>query len=159
MILGWGGLFLSSKCDSQIFQTFAGCGAADPDTSPFAASGRELKEQLAGNHSFVFAIINKFNQPVSELEPYSTRDDIIVTTDEAHRTQAGKFARNIRLALPNAAFIGFTATLFSSTTISPSESSVLTFPDTTSSALRRTTAPSNWFTKTGADNSALLGWI
>ena len=96
--------------DSQIFRTFAGCGAADPNTTPVAASGRELKELLAGNYSFVFAIINKFNQPVSELEPYSTRDDIIVITDEAHRTQAGKFARNMRLALPNAAFIGFTGT-------------------------------------------------
>ena len=43
-------------------------------------------------------------------EPYSTRDDIIVISDEAHRTQAGKLARNMRLALPNAAFIGFTGT-------------------------------------------------
>lgn len=43
-------------------------------------------------------------------EPYSTRDDIVVISDEAHRTQAGKLARNMRLALPNAAFIGFTGT-------------------------------------------------
>ena len=43
-------------------------------------------------------------------EPYSERDDIIVISDEAHRTQAGKLARNMRLALPNAAFIGFTGT-------------------------------------------------
>ncbi len=43
-------------------------------------------------------------------EPYSDRDDIIVISDEAHRTQAGKLARNMRLALPNAAFIGFTGT-------------------------------------------------
>ena len=39
------------------------------------------------------------------------RDDIIVISDEAHRTQAGRLARNMRLALPNAAFIGFTGTL------------------------------------------------
>src|SRR5438876_11872960 len=44
------------------------------------------------------------------MEPYSTRDDIIVVSDEAHRTQAGKLARNMRLALPNASFIGFTGT-------------------------------------------------
>jgi type I site-specific restriction-modification system R (restriction) subunit len=31
-------------------------------------------------------------------------------SDEAHRTQAGKLARNMRLALPNAAFLGFTGT-------------------------------------------------
>jgi type I restriction enzyme R subunit len=43
-------------------------------------------------------------------EPYSDRDDIVVMSDEAHRTQAGKFARNMRLALPNASFIGFTGT-------------------------------------------------
>jgi len=47
---------------------------------------------------------------VNPREPYSTRDDIIVISDEAHRTQAGKLARNMRLALPNAAFIGFTGT-------------------------------------------------
>src|SRR5206468_6992185 len=50
----------------------------------------------------------KFNQPVRE--PYSERDDIIVISDEAHRTQAGRLARNMRLALPNASFIGFTGT-------------------------------------------------
>ncbi len=56
----------------------------------------------------MFSLIHKFNQPVTE--PYSERDDIIVISDEAHRTQAGKFARNMRLALPNASFIGFTGT-------------------------------------------------
>ncbi|MHB1032965.1 MAG: type I restriction enzyme endonuclease domain-containing protein [Pirellulaceae bacterium] len=54
------------------------------------------------------SLIHKFNQRVTK--PYSERDDIIVISDEAHRTQAGKFARNMRLALPNAAFIGFTGT-------------------------------------------------
>src|SRR5262249_27077695 len=57
-----------------------------------------------------FTLIHKFNQPVDPREPYSERDDIIVISDEAHRTQAGKFARNMRLALPNASFIGFTGT-------------------------------------------------
>ena len=51
---------------------------------------------------------SQFNQPVAA--PYSERDDIIVISDEAHRTQGGKFARNMRLALPNASFIGFTGT-------------------------------------------------
>src|SRR5947207_708459 len=49
-----------------------------------------------------------FNQTVTD--PYSERDDIIVISDEAHRSQGGKFARNMRLALPNASFIGFTGT-------------------------------------------------
>jgi type I restriction enzyme R subunit len=58
----------------------------------------------------VFSLIHKFNQDVKPDEPYSKRDDIIVISDEAHRTQAGRFARNMRLALPNASFIGFTGT-------------------------------------------------
>jgi type I restriction enzyme R subunit len=65
---------------------------------------------LKQNHRYVFSLIHKFNQDVKPDEPYSDRDDIIVISDEAHRTQAGKLARNMRLALPNAAFIGFTGT-------------------------------------------------
>jgi type I restriction enzyme, R subunit len=93
--------------DDQIFRTFVGCGVADEKT-PRATSGEDLEELLGENHRFVFSLIHKFNQDVTK--PYSERDDIIVMSDEAHRTQAGKFARNMRLALPNAAFIGFTGT-------------------------------------------------
>jgi len=96
--------------DDQIWRTFAGCGMVDPKTTPRASSGTQLKVILQKNHSFVFTLIHKFNQPVDEKEPYSVRDDIIVISDEAHRTQAGRFARNMRLALPNASFIGFTGT-------------------------------------------------
>jgi type I restriction enzyme R subunit len=95
--------------DDQIFRTFVGCGIADEKT-PRARSGKELKALLKQNHRFVFCLIHKFNQDVNPEEPYSARDDIIVISDEAHRTQAGKFARNMRLALPNASFIGFTGT-------------------------------------------------
>ena len=93
--------------DDQIWRTFVGCGVSDENT-PRAGSGQALQEILHGNHRFVFSLIHKFNQPVTD--PYSVRDDIIVVSDEAHRTQAGKFARNMRLALPNASFIGFTGT-------------------------------------------------
>src|SRR5213079_371061 len=86
-----------------------GCGVADKQT-PRAGSGDDLRERLRENHRFIFSLIHKFNQDVNPREPYSTRDDIIVISDEAHRTQAGKLARNMRLALPNAAFIGFTGT-------------------------------------------------
>jgi type I restriction enzyme R subunit len=95
--------------DSQIFRTFVGCKIADEQT-PRAASGEDLKVLLKDNHRYVFSLIHKFNQDVDPLKPYSRRDDIIVISDEAHRTQAGKLARNMRLALPNAAFIGFTGT-------------------------------------------------
>src|SRR6266540_1586622 len=93
--------------DDQIWRTFVGCGIADEKT-PRASSGAALQELLHWNHRFVFSLMHKFNQEVKE--PYSERDDIIVISDEAHRTQAGKFARNMRLALPNASFIGFTGT-------------------------------------------------
>ena len=93
--------------DDQIWRTFIGCGVTDEKT-PRAASGKDLQEILQGNQRFVFSLIHKFNQPVTD--PYSLRDDIIVVSDEAHRTQAGRFARNMRLALPNASFIGFTGT-------------------------------------------------
>lgn len=95
--------------DSQIYRTFVGCGVADEKT-PRASSGEVLRALLQENHRFVFSLIHKFNQNVDPNEPYSTRDDIIVISDEAHRTQAGRLARNMRLALPNAAFIGFTGT-------------------------------------------------
>src|ERR1035437_5273220 len=95
--------------DDQIYKTFVGCGIADKQT-PRTCSGEDLRERLHENHAFIFSLIHKFNQDVKPDQPYSTRDDIIVISDEAHRTQAGRFARNMRLALPNAAFIGFTGT-------------------------------------------------
>ncbi|MDM7948287.1 type I restriction endonuclease subunit R [Hydrogenophaga sp.] len=95
--------------DSQIYKTFIGCGVADEQT-PRATSGAALKQLLSENHRYVFSLIHKFNQEVNATEPYSDRDDIIVVSDEAHRTQSGKLARNMRMALPNAAFIGFTGT-------------------------------------------------
>jgi type I restriction enzyme R subunit len=95
--------------DDQIWRTFSGCGVTD-DKTPRAGSGPALKKLLSENHRYVFSLIHKFNQDVDPKQPYSERDDIIVISDEAHRTQAGKFARNMRLALPNASFIGFTGT-------------------------------------------------
>ena len=95
--------------DGQIYGTFVGCGIADNQT-PRAASGDDLEKLLKENHRYLFSLIHKFNKDVDPKQPYSRRDDIIVISDEAHRTQAGRLARNMRLALPNAAFIGFTGT-------------------------------------------------
>ena len=95
--------------DSQIYKTFVGCGVASEET-PRPAGGVDLKRILKENHRYVFSLIHRFNQDVKPYEPYSERDDIIVISDEAHRTQSGRLARNMRLALPNAAFIGFTGT-------------------------------------------------
>ena len=95
--------------DDQIYRTFVGCAVAD-DKTPRAASGHDLEKLLKENHRYIFSLIHKFNKDVDPKQPYSERDDIIVISDEAHRTQSGRLARNMRLALPNAAFIGFTGT-------------------------------------------------
>jgi type I restriction enzyme R subunit len=95
--------------DSQIYRTFAGTGIADAQT-PRADSGETLEKLLGENHRYIFSLIHKFNRDVDPHKPYSKRDDIIVISDEAHRTQAGRLARNMRAALPNASFIGFTGT-------------------------------------------------
>jgi type I restriction enzyme R subunit len=95
--------------DSQIYKTFVGCDVVEKDT-PRASSGADLEKLLKENHRYIFSLIHKFNQDVDPEKPYSERDDIIVISDEAHRTQSGRLARNMRLALPNAAFIGFTGT-------------------------------------------------
>ena len=97
--------------DTQIYKTFAGCGVVDNDRDPCRASnGKHLNRLLTEHKSHVFSLIQKFNQIVDPDEGYTQRDDIIVITDEAHRTQYGTLALNMRNALPNASYIGFTGT-------------------------------------------------
>ena len=61
-----------------------------------------------GNPSFIFSLIQKFNK--ADAEPIYTDHDIIVMSDEAHRTQNGVFAENLMPMLPKANRIGFTGT-------------------------------------------------
>ena len=97
--------------DHQIYKTFAGCGMVDHDRGPCRAeSGRHLTRLLTEHKSHVFSLIQKFNQDVEPSGAWTERDDVIVITDEAHRTQYGTLALNMRNALPNAAYIGFTGT-------------------------------------------------
>ena len=97
--------------DGQIYKTFAGCKLVNHDRDPCRASdGKNLSNLLTLHKSHIFTLIQKFNQDVNPDEGYTNRDDIIVITDEAHRTQYGRLALNMRNALPNASFIGFTGT-------------------------------------------------
>ena len=97
--------------DTQIYKTFAGCGLVDNDKDPCRAdSGKDLRALIGQQKALVFTLIQKFNEKVDPKKPYSERDDIIVITDEAHRTQYGTLSLNMRNALPNASFIGFTGT-------------------------------------------------
>ena len=97
--------------DGQLYGTFAGCGLVNNDKEQVrAGSGKQLQELLGLHKPYVFTLIHRFNQDVNPDDPYSARDDIIVITDEAHRTQNGLLSLNMRNALPNASFLGFTGT-------------------------------------------------
>ncbi|HLP50491.1 MAG TPA: type I restriction endonuclease subunit R, partial [Chitinophagales bacterium] len=85
-----------------------------------ADTADKLRELLSGDGGgVVFSTIEKFrlkgkDETKEEEHPVlSTRDNVIVIADECHRTQYGLvegFAHNLRRALPNASFIGFTGT-------------------------------------------------
>lgn len=101
-----------TELGDQIAGQFKSAGALTKDIQHAQAGGREhLRELLAGNERYVFTLIHKFSTADREPMPVlSERSDIIVITDEAHRSQYDTLAMNMRLALPNAAFIGFTGT-------------------------------------------------
>src|SRR6266699_1483480 len=99
--------------DGQIYRNFASTGAVlEDEKSVRAQSAEHLKTLLnAEDHRYLFTLIQKFRTEEGETYPkLSDRSDIIVITDEAHRSQYDQFALNMRNALPNAAFIGFTGT-------------------------------------------------
>ncbi|MEF8718002.1 MAG: type I restriction endonuclease subunit R [Candidatus Accumulibacter necessarius] len=96
------------ELDEQIAKTFKTTGAvseAEGDAC-HAASGAHLRELLRGNHRYVFTLVHKFQTP----ELLCERSDVIVLTDEAHRSQYDTLALNMRAALPRAMFLAFTGT-------------------------------------------------
>jgi type I restriction enzyme R subunit len=98
------------ELDQQIYKEFVSVGAVT-EKEAHADSGEQLKQLLRENHRYVFTLIQKFRTAKGTAYPMvSDRSDIIVITDEAHRSQYDTFAFNMRQALPNAAFIGFTGT-------------------------------------------------
>ncbi|KQO73451.1 type I restriction endonuclease subunit R [Methylobacterium sp. Leaf89] len=101
-----------NELDDQIAGTFAATGALTKKVDDAQANSRaHLRELLAGNERYVFTLIQKFGTADLEHMPVlSERSDVIVITDEAHRSQYDQLAANMRAALPNAAFIGFTGT-------------------------------------------------
>ena len=112
--------------DDQLFGQFQRCADILGQT-PVQASGREHLRELLNRASggVVFTTIHKFMPEKGEAMPeLSARQNIVVIADEAHRSQYGfggkvnektgemsyGFASNLRDALPNASFIGFTGT-------------------------------------------------
>ena len=99
------------ELNTQISDTFENCGLLGKDikASQFiATSGDDLVKKLQGNPSFIFTLIQKFNKP--NEKPIYPDHDIIIMSDEAHRSQYGIFADNMMKLLPTAARIGFTGT-------------------------------------------------
>ena len=103
-----------TELDVQLHGEFADAGAIPAEAQVHASSSAHLRELLAADHRYVFTLIHKFRVDTAAGETtmpvLSDRSDVIVITDEAHRSQYDTLALNMRQALPDAAFMGFTGT-------------------------------------------------
>ncbi|WP_332445703.1 type I restriction endonuclease subunit R [Dehalococcoides mccartyi] len=101
--------------DNQLFDNFAVAQDLLRQKPVQAETRAHLKELLkVASGGIIFTTIQKFLPENGERLPLlSDRRNIVVIADEAHRSQydfIDGLARNMRDALPNASFIGFTGT-------------------------------------------------
>jgi type I restriction enzyme R subunit len=107
--------------DDQLFDEVFAPARTLPETPVQAESREHLRRLLSEKASggIVFTTMQKFGRTKEERDAntkfptLSDRSNIVVIADEAHRTQydlIDGLARNLRDALPNAAFMGFTGT-------------------------------------------------
>jgi type I restriction enzyme R subunit len=102
--------------DQQLFETFGNCEQLIRQKPKQAESRDDLREKLSvASGGVVFTTIQKFLPETTgaKYPELSNRRNIVVIADEAHRSQydfIDGFAKNMRDALPNASFIGFTGT-------------------------------------------------
>jgi type I restriction enzyme R subunit len=101
--------------DDQLFDTFCGCSELLRQKPVQAESREHLRNLLdVASGGVVFTTIQKFMpEERGSAAALSRRENIVVIADEAHRSQYNfikGFARDMRDTLPNASFIGFTAT-------------------------------------------------
>ena len=107
--------------DDQLFGQFDRCFEIIGQQPKQADSRDQLRDLLkVGSGGVVFTTIQKFmpQEKGERMPALSDRRNIVVIADEAHRSQydlIDGFARNMRDALPNASFIGFTGTPIEST--------------------------------------------
>ncbi len=96
-----------NELDEQLYSVFS-----DLILARRAESIRNLQNALrTAGGGIIFATIQKFGSRKETDFPFLTdRRNLIVVADEAHRSQYRKLAQNIRRAVPNACFLGFTAT-------------------------------------------------
>ena len=97
--------------DVQIYKNFLRTEVIGKGEECQPKNGEQLRQYLQTNKPFIFTLIQKFHYDKGKKYPVlTTRDDIIVLVDEAHRTQYKDLAENMRTALPNANFVAFTGT-------------------------------------------------
>ncbi|QLK27190.1 type I restriction endonuclease subunit R [Natrinema zhouii] len=97
--------------DDQIHATFERCGFPNPKKAEGIEDLREKLGTSAGET--ITTLIQKFQLQEDEDGDFpvlSSDKDIYVMVDEAHRTQYKHLANNMRTALPNAFYVGFTGT-------------------------------------------------
>jgi len=94
------------KLDKQITDQFRDCNFPNPTQVKNMKQLYSLLRSSTG--CTIMTTVQKFRKPLEK--PLSEAKNIIVMTDEAHRTQYSNFALNLRKALPNASFFAFTGT-------------------------------------------------
>ncbi|MCK9525609.1 MAG: type I restriction endonuclease subunit R [Limnochordia bacterium] len=97
------------ELDEQIYKNFVSAGVVTEGRAQ-AESSQHLRQLLSEDHRYIFTLIHKFRTNNGKHPVLSQRSNIIVMTDEAHRSQYDTLALNMRNALPNASFIAFTGT-------------------------------------------------
>jgi len=94
------------ELDEQLYSLFS-----QMPISKQAESIKDLQETIKNTAGgIIFSTIQKFSERNEEYPVLTERKDIIVIADEAHRSQYRELARNLRKSIPNASFLGFTAT-------------------------------------------------
>ena len=97
--------------DTQIHKNFVRTEVIGNNDECRPKSCEQLRVYLQKNKEFIFSTIHKFEYSKTKKFPVlSTRNDIFVLVDEAHRTQYKTLAENMRAGLPNANYIAFTGT-------------------------------------------------
>jgi len=95
------------ELDQQLYETFSKYIKSVYKAESIEDLKKKLQTQRGG---VLFVTIQKFSKKLGNLEPLNERHDIIVIADEAHRSQYRELAQNMRIVIPNASFMGFTAT-------------------------------------------------
>jgi len=91
--------------DDQIYNTFINCGGKNVIR---VESRKDLEDKLTSPIRGIFiSTIQKFSELSNDIK---VDDKVIILSDEAHRDNEGISAINLRFALPNAFFFGFTGT-------------------------------------------------